>query len=187
MFDNARQRCDTHNVRSLHTMYIAPSCRVVSRMLRLVHSIWTELNFSSRTHCEQPHWKCTCPELATVEQYEVYRVGQKVGPQTHDQHSLKWILKIPPHLACVATLPCETLMSAKQANDKLQGSVATMYMSLLVIKLRNVYLWVKKKLKSVNFWESYKQERGCLMHFVRLVNTLLKEEVHTKRQSRSCL
>jgi len=124
-------------------MYIAPSCRVVSRMLRLVHSIWTELNFSSRTHCEQPHWKCTCPELATVEQYEVYRVGQKVGPQTHDQHSLKWILKIPPHLACVATLPCETLMSAKQANDKLQRSVATMYMSLLVIKLRNVYLWVK--------------------------------------------
>jgi len=33
--------------------------------------------------------------------------------------------KIPPHLAHVATLPCETLMSAKQAiNDKLQGSVA---------------------------------------------------------------
>jgi len=30
------------------------------------------------------------------------------------------------HLAYVATLPCETLMSAKQAiNDKLQGSVAT--------------------------------------------------------------
>jgi len=30
------------------------------------------------------------------------------------------------HLAYVATLPCETLKSAKQAiNDKLQGSVAT--------------------------------------------------------------
>ena len=38
----------------------------------------------------------------------------------------KWILKIPPHLVYVATLPCETLTSAKQAiNDKLQGSVAT--------------------------------------------------------------
>jgi len=37
-----------------------------------------------------------------------------------------YILKIPPHVACVATLPCETLLSAKQAiNDKLQGSVAT--------------------------------------------------------------
>ena len=34
--------------------------------------------------------------------------------------------KIQPHLAYVATLPCETLTSAKQAiNDKLQGSVAT--------------------------------------------------------------
>ena len=38
---------------------------------------------------------------------------------------LKWILKIPPHLAYVATLPCYTLMSAKEAlNDRLQGSVA---------------------------------------------------------------
>jgi len=39
--------------------------------------------------------------------------------------AVKWILKVPPHLAYVATLPCETLMSAKQAvNEKLQGSVA---------------------------------------------------------------
>ena len=39
--------------------------------------------------------------------------------------AVKCILKIPPHLAYVATLPCETLMSAKEAiNDKLQGSVA---------------------------------------------------------------
>jgi len=38
---------------------------------------------------------------------------------------LKWILKITLHLENVATLPCKTLMSAKQAlNDKLQGSVA---------------------------------------------------------------
>jgi len=38
----------------------------------------------------------------------------------------KWILSIPAHLAYVATLPCETLMSAKQANnDKLQYNVAT--------------------------------------------------------------
>jgi len=39
---------------------------------------------------------------------------------------VKWIFKIPSHLAYVATLPCETLMSAKQAiNDKLQGSTCT--------------------------------------------------------------
>jgi len=40
--------------------------------------------------------------------------------------AVKWILNILPHLAYVATLPCETLMSAKQAiNDKLQGNVTT--------------------------------------------------------------
>ena len=48
--------------------------------------------------------------------------------------AVKCILKIPPHLAYVAnvdipvnvaSLPCETLLSAKQAiNEKLQGSVA---------------------------------------------------------------
>ena len=44
----------------------------------------------------------------------------------HSKFVVKWILKIPPHLACVATLPCETLLPAKQAiNDKLQSSVAT--------------------------------------------------------------
>ena len=32
----------------------------------------------------------------------------------------------------------------------------------------------EKKLKSVNIWQSYKQERGCLMNFARLANTLLK-------------
>ena len=36
------------------------------------------------------------------------------------------VLKVPPHLAYVATLPCETLMSPKQIiNDTLQGSVDT--------------------------------------------------------------
>ena len=87
-------------------------------------------------------------------------------------------IKIPPHLAYVGTLPCETLLSAKQAiNVKLQGSV--------VIHLRCggvVNNQIKKVLllsvrvnffKSVNISRSYKQERGCLMHFARLANTLL--------------
>jgi len=34
----------------------------------------------------------------------------------------------------------------------------------------------EKKLKSVNIWQSYKQEHGCLMHFACLANTLLKDE-----------
>jgi len=28
----------------------------------------------------------------------------------------------------------------------------------------------------MNIWQSYKQERDCLMHFARLANTLLKDE-----------
>ena len=39
--------------------------------------------------------------------------------------AVKWISTILPHLAYVATLPYETLMSAKEAhNDKLQRSIA---------------------------------------------------------------
>jgi len=42
-------------------------------------------------------------------------------------------LKIPPHLICVATLPCETLLSENERqsqsyaviNDELQGTVVT--------------------------------------------------------------
>jgi len=35
-------------------------------------------------------------------------------------------INIPPHLVYFATLPCETLMSEKQAvNDKLQDSIDT--------------------------------------------------------------
>jgi len=33
-----------------------------------------------------------------------------------------------------------------------------------------------KFFKSVNIWQSYKQERGCLVYFARLANTLLKDE-----------
>jgi len=73
-------------------------------------------------------------------------------------------------------------MSAKQAiSDKLQGSVATCLkcdglVNNQIIKGLLLSLWVNKILKSVNIWQSYKQERGCLMHFARLANTLLKDE-----------
>ena len=64
--------------------------------------------------------------------------------------AVKWVSKIPPHLAYVATLPCETLMSAKQTiNDKLQGSVATQLRRGWVVdnqinKGLLLSLWVKK-------------------------------------------
>ena len=35
--------------------------------------------------------------------------------------------------------------------------------------------------KSVNIWQSYRQERGCLMHFTRLANTLLKDKATAHR------
>ena len=56
--------------------------------------------------------------------------------------------------------------------DKLQGNVATYLRCGGIVNNQ-----IKKGLllsmsviffKSVNIWQSYKQERGCLMHFVRL-------------------
>ena len=46
-------------------------------------------------------------------------------------------------------------------------------------KLRKVYFF-----KSVNIWQSYKQERGCLMHFARLANTFVKEDEKSARDNR---
>ena len=62
-------------------------------------------------------------------------------------------------------------MSAKQAiNDKLQGSVAAYLRCGGVVnnQIRKgllLSLTVKKNLKSVNIWQSYKQKRDCLVHF----------------------
>ena len=81
------------------------------------------------------------------------------------------VIKHPPHLAYVATLPCETLMSTKQAiNDKLQNSVATSLRCGGVVnnQIKNgllLSLRVKTILKSVNIWQSYKQKE-CLVHFL---------------------
>jgi len=60
--------------------------------------------------------------------------------------AVKWISEIPPHLACVATLPYETLMS-----------VCEFFF------------------KSVNIWQSYKQERDLSRALVHLADTLLKD------------
>jgi len=73
-------------------------------------------------------------------------------------------------------------MSAKQAIiDKLQGSVATYLRCGGVVdnqikKGLLLTVRVKKFSKSVNIWQSYKQEHSRLMHFASLANTLLKDE-----------
>ena len=73
-------------------------------------------------------------------------------------------------------------MSAKQAlNDKLQGSIAAYLRCGGVVnnQLKTGLLLsvrVKKCFKSVDIWQSYKQERFSLMHFARLANALLKDK-----------
>ena len=62
----------------------------------------------------------------------------------------------------------------KQAiNDKLQSSVAIYLGFGGVVNKQGLLLsvYVKKCLKSVNIWQIYKQEHGCIMHFARLANT----------------
>jgi len=55
----------------------------------------------------------------------LYRFKKKFTKRFPGKFAVKLVLKLPSYLAYVATLPCETLMSAKQAiNDKLQSSAA---------------------------------------------------------------
>ena len=42
----------------------------------------------------------------------------------------------------------------------------------------------EKKFKSANIWQSYEQERGCLTHFARLANLLLKYEESAQNYGR---
>jgi len=64
--------------------------------------------------------------LMTIILSDLNRFIKFLTGRFYGKFAVKCILNIPPHLAYVAILPCETLMSAKQANkDKLQGSVAT--------------------------------------------------------------
>jgi len=85
---------------------------------------------------------------------------KKITGRFLGKSAVKWIFKIPPHLAYVATLPCETLMSAKQSlNGKLQGSVATYLRCGGVVnnqikKGLLLSVRVKKNLTSVNIWQS---------------------------------
>jgi len=98
-------------------------------------------------------------------------------------------IKVLPHLAYVATLPCETLLPAKHAlNDTLQGSVATYlrYGEVLNSQIKKgslLSLQVKKKFKSANIWQSYKQNRDYLAQF----SSVLARRIQCMRQPRSRL
>jgi len=66
-------------------------------------------------------------------------------------------------------------MSAKQAvNDKFQGSVATSLTCCGIVNnqiKKGLLMSLRLKIffKSVNIWQSYKQERNCFVHFLRLL------------------
>jgi len=68
----------------------------------------------------------------------------------------------------------------KQAiNGKLQPSVATYLSCGEVVDnqiKKGLLLSLLVIFKSVNIWRSYQQERGCLVQFVRLASTLLKDD-----------
>jgi len=78
---------------------------------------------------------------------------------------------IAPCTFCYTTL--WNINVSKQAiNDKLQrsGVVNNQIKKGLLLSV-----WLNF-FKSVNIWQSYKQERGCLIHFARLANSVLKDE-----------
>ena len=103
--------------------------------------------------------------LSNLNRFAFFFTGRFPG-----KFAVKCTLKIPSRTAYVATLPCETLLSKQ---NKLLGVVG-----LLITKIKKGLFLSPRVIffKSVNIWQSYKQERGCLMHFTRLANTLLKDE-----------
>ena len=84
---------------------------------------------------------------------------KKITGRFLSKFAVKWILKISTHLAYVAILPRETIMSAKQAlNDRLQGSVAAYLRCNGIVnnQIKNGLLLslCVKKIKSANIWQS---------------------------------
>jgi len=63
--------------------------------------------------------------LTTIILANIYRFTNFLTGRFLCKFAVKRVLNIPSHLAYVATLPCETLMSKRAISDKLQGSVAT--------------------------------------------------------------
>ena len=86
--------------------------------------------------------------------------------------TVQWLLHLTIPCICCHTTSWNNVR--KQAtNDKLQGLVATYLRCGGVVnnQINNdllLSLSVKKYLKSVNIWQSYTQERGCPVHYVRL-------------------
>jgi len=73
--------------------------------------------------------------LSNLKRFKKVFTGRFLG-----KFSIKWTLKISPHLTYVATLLCETLMSAnKSLTTNYQVCTCIFKVWLLIIKLRKVY------------------------------------------------
>ena len=125
--------------------------------------------------------------LSNLNRYIIFFTGRFLG-----KFAVKCILKIPPHFAYVATLPCETLMSANQPltiNYKVVYIASYLMCGGVVnnqIKKCSLLSLRVKKLKSVNIWQSYKQKCDCLVHFLSFGSVLARRE-KCMRQPGSCL
>jgi len=101
------------------------------------------------------------------------------------------VIPTKPSICCHTTL--WNVNVRKQATvDTLQGSVATYLRYGWVInnqikKGLLLSLPVIKIFKLVNISHSYKQEGGCLVHFVQLAITLLKDEESARDNPRFSL
>ena len=58
---------------------------------------------------------------------------------------------------------------------------------MLTAKLRKVYFWVCEWIFLIDEYLAKLEERGCLMHFARLANTLLKDEESARDNYVFCL
>jgi len=89
------------------------------------HTNWTELQLCAGMHIQGGPKKMGHRLTAILSNLNRFKKSFFTG-RFPGKFVVRWILQISPHLAHVAILPCETVMSAKQAiNDILQGSVAT--------------------------------------------------------------
>ena len=78
------------------------------------------------------------------------------------------------------TVSSEAINSAP-ANDKLQDTVSTYLWGGGVVNRQIkkgllLRMSVENFIKFVHIWQSYKQERGCLVYVMRLATTLLKDK-----------
>jgi len=96
--------------------------------------------------------------LSNLNRFAIFFTGRFLG-----KFAVKCVLKIPPHLVYVATLPCETLLSAKQAvNDKLQSSVAA-YLHLHCIMMQQDRALVSRNLERQG-WFIYSSTKQLPIH-----------------------